>query len=111
MYLLLLLLILIVVFQMYDRDSNGTLDPIEFQQVANTLAPDSTEDKNLELLKEYDENQDNVISMDEFKVLCNKNPILMHQCLKLQRNMRSKPLSERFWSSYVSDTASQEIRT
>lgn len=54
-------------FKLYDQDKNGTMNAQEFKQVLVDLGKrDVTDTQVLEMLKQVDRNNDNVIQWSEF---------------------------------------------
>ncbi|OQV18981.1 NADPH oxidase 5 [Hypsibius exemplaris] len=88
-----------MLFNMYDIDGNGTIDPSEFGVVlasaiaynALSISPEQVESMTDTMFEEIDENSDGVISFDELKLILEKYPQWFDGSLQLSAARFLKP--------------------
>jgi len=94
-------------FQIFDKDSSGTIDDHEFLELAkfvNSATPlfPGNFKSALEL---FDANEDGFINFDEFKEMDRRFPLVFFPAFRLQDRMRRKTLGIKVW-----DSIEKEIR-
>jgi Ca2+-binding EF-hand superfamily protein len=87
-------------FDMFDNDNSGYLDISEVERlvccVQGTKTPDARSKKVLGIM---DDDNDSLISLEEFLKYNRKFPSLLFPAFSLQTTMRRKVLGEAFWKA------------
>lgn len=90
------------VFQLYDDDGDGTLDPDECASMLRMLYDVDKLDLDLQRrLKKADTDGDGQLSLDEFCAFTKKEKRLLAPAFDLQRLIRQKAISPAFWAREI----------
>jgi EF-hand domain pair len=90
-------------FDLFDADLSGYLDVAEvFELLAEVYGEDYEHNYRLKkLIKELDENGDEKISFEEFRVINERYPSMLFPAFRMQKALRDNVLGELFWQEQL----------